>query len=154
MRTNIALAAALCLAGMTVAASAQGLSYESRGYGGPLYVGPNFQQGGQHAPPVYGQGPSKSERATTRRSRAAKSRKAPATREAATEKSSPARRAAATDAGNSVAIDKKAETENSTISGAALHSDGGNAAAKGEFAPVTCKRYVAAVGQTVSVPCD
>ena len=96
MRTNIALAAALCLAGMTVAASAQGLSYESRGYGGPLYVGPNFQQGCQHAPPHDCQGPSTSERATPRRSRAA----------------------------------------------------------KGESAPVTCKRYVAAVGQTVSVPCD
>ena len=68
MRTLIAaLAAGLCLAAMTISASAQGPSYETRGYGGPLYVGPNFQQGGQHAPPVYGQVRSKSERAATRR---------------------------------------------------------------------------------------
>ena len=153
MRTNIALAVGLCLA-VTASASAQGLSYESRGYGGPLYVGPNFQQGGQHAPPVYGQGPSKSEHATTRRSRAAKSRKAPATREVATEKSSPAPKAAASEAVQSAATDKKAETENSTISNAALHTDSSSAAAKTDATPVTCKRYIAAVGQTVSVPCD
>ena len=35
-------------------------TYEGRGYGGPLGVGPNFQQGGQWGPPVYGQGQSKS----------------------------------------------------------------------------------------------
>ena len=68
MRTlTVAIAAALCLAAAIGSVSAQAPSYESRGYGGPLYVGPNFQQGGQHAPPVYGQGTSKSERATTRR---------------------------------------------------------------------------------------
>jgi hypothetical protein len=27
-------------------------TYESRGYGGPLGVGPNFQQGGQWGPPI------------------------------------------------------------------------------------------------------
>ena len=35
-------------------------TYEGRGYGGPLGVGPNFQQGGQWGPPVYGQGQSNS----------------------------------------------------------------------------------------------
>ena len=35
-------------------------TYEGRGYGGPLGVGPNFQQGGQWGPPVYGQRQSKS----------------------------------------------------------------------------------------------
>ena len=35
-------------------------TYEGRGYGGPLGVGPNFQHGGQWGPPVYGQGQSKS----------------------------------------------------------------------------------------------
>jgi hypothetical protein len=150
-QVNIALAVALCLPVLTVAAAAQGLSYESRGYGGPLYVGPNFQQGGQHAPPVYGQGASKTERATTRRSRAAKSRKAPATREATTEKSSPAPKAAASDTVKAAATDK-AETENSTISSAGLQTDAGT---KAEAAsPPTCKRFVAAVGQTVTVPCD
>ena len=47
--------AALCFALVPAAASAQ-VSYESRGYGGPLGVGPNFQQGGQWGPPVYGAG--------------------------------------------------------------------------------------------------
>jgi hypothetical protein len=52
-------AAALCFALVPAAASAQ-TSYESRGYGGPLGIGPNFQQGGQHAPPVYGSGQERS----------------------------------------------------------------------------------------------
>jgi len=31
-------------------------TYEGRGYGGPLGVGPNFQHGGQWGPPIYGTG--------------------------------------------------------------------------------------------------
>jgi len=31
-------------------------TYEGRGYGGPLGVGPNFQRGGQWGPPIYGAG--------------------------------------------------------------------------------------------------
>ena len=31
-------------------------TYEGRGYGGPLGVGPNFQQGGQWGAPIYGAG--------------------------------------------------------------------------------------------------
>jgi hypothetical protein len=31
-------------------------TYEGRGYGGPLGVGPNFQHGGQWGPPIYGAG--------------------------------------------------------------------------------------------------
>jgi hypothetical protein len=58
---RFAIAAAL-FAAMTAFASAQAPSYESRGYGGPLYVGPDFQHGGQHSPPVYGQGSSAKER--------------------------------------------------------------------------------------------
>jgi hypothetical protein len=57
-RTRFAIAAA-SLALMSAGASAQ-VSYESRGYGGPLGIGPNFQQGGQHAPPVYGSGQERS----------------------------------------------------------------------------------------------
>jgi hypothetical protein len=153
MRTLIVtLAAGLCLAAATISASAQGPSYESRGYGGPLYVGPNFQQGGQHAPPVYGQGPSKSERAAPRRERNAKTHKAPSTREAKTEKPSTPK-AESADAAKS-ASDKKADSENSTISSAALQSDASSGAKTDASTPVTCKRYIAAVGQTVSVPCD
>ena len=56
--TRLAITVA-SLALMSAGASAQ-VSYESRGYGGPLYIGPNFQQGGQHAPPVYGSGQNRS----------------------------------------------------------------------------------------------
>ena len=38
--------AAACLAVMTVRASAGEMSYEGRGYGGPLGVGPNFNSSG------------------------------------------------------------------------------------------------------------
>jgi hypothetical protein len=56
-KTNLALAIGLSFALLTAPASAQqGPSYEGRGYGGPLYVGPNFQHGGQWSPPVYGSG--------------------------------------------------------------------------------------------------
>jgi type IV secretory pathway VirB10-like protein len=42
----------------TTAVAQEQPTYEGRGYGGPLGVGPNFQQGGQWGPPVYGQGQS------------------------------------------------------------------------------------------------
>ncbi len=51
MRTSVTLTALASLALMASAASAQN---ESRGYGGPLYVGPNFEKGGQHTTPDYG----------------------------------------------------------------------------------------------------
>jgi hypothetical protein len=56
LRIKTALATGIVLGLTSLTASAGELSYESRGYGGPLYIGPNFQQGGQHAPPVYGSG--------------------------------------------------------------------------------------------------
>jgi hypothetical protein len=53
--------AALCFALVPAAALAQGEpTYEGRGYGGPLGVGPNFQQGGQWGPPIYGAGRERS----------------------------------------------------------------------------------------------
>jgi hypothetical protein len=59
-KTSLTLTAAW-LALMSVGASAQdNSSYENRGYGGPLGVGPNFHQGGQSAPPVYGSGQERS----------------------------------------------------------------------------------------------
>ena len=59
-KTSLTLAAA-CLALMSVGASAQdNSSYESRGYGGPLDVGPNFHQGGQSGPAIYGSGQERS----------------------------------------------------------------------------------------------
>jgi hypothetical protein len=63
---TVALAIGLSFALMTAPASAQsGPGYEERGYGGPLYVGPNFHEGGQYTHPIYGSGayhaPSSSE---------------------------------------------------------------------------------------------
>jgi hypothetical protein len=148
---NICFATAVVLgcAALAGSASAQGLSYESRGYGGPLYVGPNFQQGGQHAPPVYGQGRTKTERASDRPERSAKTRKGAPSREAKSEKSTPAAKTAAK-------TDNAADAENSTIAAAHVgHTDTAASTLDGAPpAPVTCKRYVAAVGQTVTVPCD
>ena len=65
-KTNLALAIGLSFALVTAPASAQsGPGYEERGYGGPLYVGPNFHEGGQYTHPIYGSGsyhsPSSSE---------------------------------------------------------------------------------------------
>jgi hypothetical protein len=56
--SNFRLAiAAACFALVPAAALAQEEpTYEGRGYGGPLGVGPNFQQGGQWGPPIYGAG--------------------------------------------------------------------------------------------------
>lgn len=188
-RTNFAVAAALCLALTTVSASVQAQSYESRGYGGPLGVGPNFHEGGQSAPPSYGPKSSGEERYTPKRERSVtKSREAPATREADTEKASPAATAASTEpaaesenstiAGASVttnstektspaakasSIDKSGDSENSTITSAALQNDTTDAntdtkaspkAEAASAAPATCKRFIAAAGKTVTVPCD
>lgn len=187
-RTNFALAVGLCLALSTASASAGELSYESRGYGGPLYVGPNFQQGGQHSPPVYGPKSSSQERATTKRMRgASKSRMAPATQEATTEKeeAAPAAKATPVDnaaaetensaiAGGPVSADKApasssaksepapraqagAESENSTISSLQTGNTDTEVSPQAEAAsasPATCKRFIAAAGKTVTVPCD
>ena len=57
MRLRSALAAALLLAVAPQCVLAQ--SYEDRGYGGPLSVGPNFKQGGQHSTTDYGAKPPK-----------------------------------------------------------------------------------------------
>ena len=148
-QTSVAIAVVFGCAALAGSAAAQAPSYESRGYGGPLDVGPNFHQGGQHAPAVYGQGRTKTERATERRERSAKTRKAAPTREAKTDKSSPAPETAAKS-------DSAADAENSTIAAARIGETDTASSTPGSppSAPVTCKRYVAAVGQTVTVPCD
>jgi hypothetical protein len=56
-KMTVALAIGLSFTLMTAPASAQnGPGYEERGYGGPLYVGPNFHEGGQYTHPIYGSG--------------------------------------------------------------------------------------------------
>jgi len=56
-KTTLMLAAGFAIALTAAPAFAQnGPSYEDRGYGGPLYVGPNFHEGGQYTHPIYGSG--------------------------------------------------------------------------------------------------
>ncbi len=129
-----ALAAGVCLALPALAASAGELSYKSRGYGGPLYVGPNFEAGGQHETPLYGSKPGSQRPAAKRAPAVAKSHKAP---EVDTETSSPA--AAETSTGN----------DSSTASGASETTD---TAAAPASAP--CKKYDPTTGTTITVPCE
>jgi hypothetical protein len=149
---------------MTVLASAQGPSYESRGYGGPLYVGPNFQSGGQHAPPVYGPKSSndyKKKRAT----QTSKERKAPAAKETDTAKSAPVESSEQTE-NSSISLvpggETSVEKENSSISHASLEgdkpaetgTDGEKADASKTSQSVGCKKYFPSAGMTLSVPCE
>ncbi len=56
-KTALIVAAGFAVALTAAPAFAQnGPSYEDRGYGGPLYVGPNFHEGGQYTHPIYGSG--------------------------------------------------------------------------------------------------
>jgi hypothetical protein len=163
-KLRLAIAAA-ALAAMSALAAAQGPSYESRGYGGPLYVGPNFQAGGQHSPPVY-EPKSSSKHYKKRRTRqATKPRKEPATKEAATAKGSP-EKSGASDENSSIsraAGQEKAEskppvgveTENSSISAAELSTGTTAKEPPPEVRKsVGCKKYFPTAGMTLSVPCE
>ena len=178
-RTGLSIAA-VALAATTVTAAAQGPSYESRGYGGPLYVGPNFQGGGQHSAPVYGSGPSSKERYKKKRTyRATKSRKdrakdtdtarsiaksKPATAAFENENSSISElgaRREAPDGAKSVETAKGGiETENSSVSATSLEtgavaSDASNTAAEVQPSQnVGCKKYFPTAGMTLTVPCN
>jgi hypothetical protein len=116
---RLAIATAL-FAAMTASASAQAPSYESRGYGGPLYVGPNFQEGGQHSPPVYGQGSSAKERPAKEHPRKRQVEQEPKERKARAAKDTDNDKAAAAERS---AEPSKAENENSSISRAAAAED-------------------------------
>ena len=135
MRTRVALAALLCLTLPTVSAFAQN---ESRGYGGPLYVGPNFEKGGQHTTPDYG---FKSSKKAVIKRETAKIRKAPQRpqkEEVATQKESePAAEKETTPA--------KAETGSTTTPATETAASSG---------PATCKRFEPTAGQTITVPCQ
>lgn len=164
-KTNVALAIWLCLALMTAPASAQGgPSYEGRGYGGPLYVGPNFHEGGQYSAPVYGSrsygSPSSREDngATTRQRHITRS--SPAKEEATAHKGAPDDKPSETKA----PATKAAETENSSIAVLSTRTDTAEVAVTSKTeakpkveatdTPVNCKKYFPAVGLTLSVPCD
>jgi len=61
-KTHFALAASALMLTCGGALAQDAPSYESRGYGGPLYIGPNFHQGGQMSPPNYDSGSRSYER--------------------------------------------------------------------------------------------
>jgi hypothetical protein len=174
VRLSLAIAAA-SLAAMTIVAAAQGPSYESRGYGGPLYVGPNFQGGGQHSPPIYdGNSSSKKPYKKKRVYQATKPRKEQA-KETDTAKSAPKSSPTDTEVetenssisqaggepqktGDEKPVDTAETgivTENSTISHTSLEtattSDAAEPKAKQN---VSCKKYFPAAGMTLTVPCD
>jgi hypothetical protein len=170
-RLSLAIATA-SLAAMTIVAAAQGPSYESRGYGGPLYVGPNFQGGGQHSPPIYGGSSSSKKHYKKKRvHQATKPRKEQA-KETDTAKSAPKTSPASTEVetenssisqaggnpqktGDEKSVDTAGTgivTENSTISRASLETvTTSEPKAKQN---VGCKKYFPTAGMTLTVPCD
>ena len=179
-RRRLAIAAAACLALTPVCASAQvgiGLSFESRGYGGPLHIGPNFKSNTQEpsARKAYNRStPRKVTRARKAQPRqdvetAKSTPAAPAKDKAQSENSTIASVATEDTVETSIAATTpnaeatkpapaKAQVENSTI--ASVAADTTAATAQSETAsPATktsagCKRYFPTVGQTITVPCD
>jgi hypothetical protein len=173
LRIKSALTIGLILGLTSLTASAGEPSYESRGYGGPLYIGPNFQQGGQHSPPTYGSGyhaRSREERAPRHvAKKKSTSHEIVTETTAPVEKSAPAEsKPAVTKAAEKTDTDKStpktADAENSSITTAArtdtaevTGATASKPATDPEAAPSTptgCKRFVAAVGAIITVPCD
>ncbi len=135
MRMNVALAAGVCLA---LAAGPVAAQNESRGYGGPLYVGPNFSTGGQSTTPDYGAKSTKKKATVARERVAPKPRKAPVEKEVATEKAS---EPAAEKSTTSTVAEKPAAADTAKSETAAT-------------TPATCKRFDSTAGQTITVPCQ
>jgi hypothetical protein len=179
---RLAITAAI-FALLTVTASAQDApSYESRGYGGPLYIGPNFQTGGKYSPPNYDsnshsrehykernvyQAPKKRSRPEPEKTHTAKS--APTDDDADKVKDKAENENSGIAQGSSIAkadSDTKSDTakdeqnENSTITRASLDKDASGAKTTDAPKPaattqnVGCKKYFPAVGMTLSVPCE
>lgn len=142
MRTVLALAAGLWAVLATAPALAQGPSYEKRGYGGPLYVGPNFEKGGQHAPPDYSVKPLKKRvkpAQTVSKGKAAKE---------VTEKDTTAAKPSSANPG--------ANTDGaaSTPAGESPAKDGSEPSATAAVPSTSCKRFDPTSGQTITVPCE
>lgn len=146
MRTVCGVSGAAYLVLAAVPAVAQNPSYEGRGYGGPLQVGPNFEQGGQHTPPVYGQKPPKKpgDRKAAPEKRAkevTKIHKAPVEKETST----PQEPAASEKASSTV---EPSTDTTPTSEGVGTSSAGSPSTA------ATCKKFDPTAGQTIPVPCD
>jgi len=141
---------AMCAAWLALLSSVAlaGPSYEGRGYGGPLYVGPNFQQGGQHETPTYKKKTYQKKKTYKKRSYEAKK---------------PSKAKAAEKSGSSSAVADAASAgvadpsnENSSISGvtAAANETAGKVQKAKAPGPVDCKKYFPAAGITATVDCD
>jgi hypothetical protein len=124
-----------------------GPSYESRGYGGPLYVGPDFQKGGQHETPTYGKRTYKKKK-TYKKTRSYQAKK-PSKAKAAKKSGSDTTTAA-------TASVEDPTNENSCISGVTAAPSGTAAQVQKANAstPVDCKKYFPAAGITATVECD
>jgi hypothetical protein len=166
------LGAVLALALMTAPAFAQGgPSYEGRGYGGPLYVGPNFHLGGQYSAPIYGSpsyrarssGEYRRQRSVTRSSRDTRE----ATPKTKASESKPALTETATTENSSVAVPPADNPEpaikprdSRPVEKATASPENSSIAQKdtkaeaADTSHVNCTKYFPAVGMTVSVPCD
>ena len=145
-KTILAIAAAL-LAVMTVFASAAQAGSKSRGYGGPLGVGPSFGATESYGAKDYSPKHYKKKRVRS----APKKHKARPAKEVDTAKTTP--------------IEKEAENENSDISGASLETEEAaeETTVKTEAKPkdepkttknVGCKKFFPTIGQTLTVPCE
>jgi hypothetical protein len=126
-----------------------GPSYESRGYGGPLYVGPDFHKGGQHETPTYGKRTYKKKKTykKTRSYQAKKPSKAKAAKKVGDTGATAATAASVTD---------DPTNQNSSIAGvtAATTATAGEVQKAKASGPVDCKKYFPAAGITATVDCD
>ena len=142
-RSILAIAAG-SLALATAVASAGELSNENRGYGGPLYVGPNFNSSDSYKPQRPAPKPYTVERSSPKRvSKSQETHKATTSDETDTTETTPAK--------------KPAEGEGSTASDPTASSEllktetAGDGAKTGD---VGCKKYSPEIGAAVSVPCE
>jgi len=147
MRRIIALAASVATAWTFCSDAVEAQSYKERGYGGPLYVGPNFEQGGQHTTPDFGSksnkkaatSPALPKRVPRDSAKAKKPPTAPSIEAAET----PAPRDTTTQ------IAAPASPDADVVSGTGTTTAGVDAGA----APA-CKRFDSTTGQTFTVPCE
>jgi hypothetical protein len=146
--------AAACLAVMTVGVAADPMTYEGRGYGGPLGVGPNFRSSEPSKPKHY--------RKRTYKKRAkARPSKRTETAKSAPEADVPVKKTDNEKTDNEKTVTKDAVSQNSSIATSAatpsqpsVRETGTTAATEPQSTSVGCKRFIASVGETVTVPCD
>ena len=145
-RITITLAATLGVSFGPASALAQNPSYKERGYGGPLYVGPNFEQGGQHTPPNYGNNPAK--KRVIKETPPAPQKKKPRDVAKAPKPQPPAKQE----------TEKEQATTTRTVPPSADDATPNTAtedsASTATTTAATCKKFDSTAGQTITVPCN